>query len=205
LRYRTSGRRAGQRFDARHRVTTEALIFLGDLDADLVGANVQHATHYEPTPVADFEALMSAAPLDCGGTTFIDIGSGMGRVVLLAARHTFKQVVGIELSPALHAVAVENRRRWVDRLQRCRDIHLIVGDACTFRFPAGNLLLYLYNPFGPSVLRALLEKLLCESPPSREIVLCYHTPVERAAIEDTGAFKLVKDLHFGVIYRRRSA
>jgi SAM-dependent methyltransferase len=145
---------------------------------------------------------MSAAPVDFGRTTFVDVGSGMGRVVLLAARRPFKQVVGIELSPALHAVAVKNRERWFDHRQQCRDIRLVLSDACAFRFPAGNLLLYLYNPFARPVLRALVEKLLRESASSREMVFCYHTPVQRAVIEDTRAFELVKDLQFGAIYRR---
>ncbi len=197
---RTSGRRSGQRFDADHRVTTEALIFLGDLDPALVGPNVRYATHYEPTSVADFEELMNAVATDYPNTTFIDIGSGMGRAVLLAARRPFKQVIGIEISPALHEVALENRRSWSDARQQCADIRLARADACTFPFPAGSLLLYLFNPFhGPAFAR-FLKKVLAGNGVA-EVILCYHTPVERSAIEATGAFELLKDLGFGVIYR----
>ena len=48
-----AGRRAGQRFDAELGVTTEALIFLGELDPEAIGPSLEHATHYEPTPIAE--------------------------------------------------------------------------------------------------------------------------------------------------------
>ncbi len=162
---------------------------------------MQYATHYEPTPVADFEAFMCAVAIDWPTTTFVDVGSGMGRVVLLAARRPFKQVIGVELSPALHEVALENRKTWVDARQQCTDIRFVRGDVCAVPLPPGNLLLYLYNPFRRPVFTALLKKVLVECPSSREIVVCYHTPVERKEIDDTGAFELLEDLHFGLIYR----
>ncbi|MBC5828748.1 MAG: class I SAM-dependent methyltransferase [Candidatus Eremiobacteraeota bacterium] len=198
---RTSGRRAGQRFDAQYGVTTEALIFLGDLNAESLGSSVAHATHYEPTPVRDFAQFMNALCVDFTKSTFVDIGSGMGRVVLLAARHPFKQIVGIELSPALHEVAVENLKRWMDPRQRCKDIRLVRADASTFDFPAGNLVVYLYNPFRQPVLTGLLENILGSPRIAREVLLCYHTPTEREAIEKTRAFELLISFDLGCIHR----
>ena len=52
------GRRVGQRFDADHEITTEATIFLGRLDPEALGESLRYATHYEPTPLHEFEALM---------------------------------------------------------------------------------------------------------------------------------------------------
>ncbi len=201
---RTSGRRAGQRFDAQYGVTTEALIFLGDLNAESVGSSVAYATHYEPTPVRDFAQFMNALCVEFTKSTFVDIGSGMGRVVLLAARYPFKQILGIELSPALHEVAVQNLKRWVDPRQRCKDIRLVRADASTFDFPAGNLVVYLYNPFREPLLTALLEKILASRRIAREVVLCYHTPAEREAIDETQAFELLTNFDFGCMYRFRN-
>ncbi|MDQ6826091.1 MAG: class I SAM-dependent methyltransferase [Candidatus Eremiobacteraeota bacterium] len=198
-----SGRRAGQRFDAQYGVTTEALIFLGDLNAQLVGSSVAHATHYEPTPVNDFFEFMDALALDFAATTFVDVGSGMGRVVFLAAKHPFKQIIGIELSPALHEVAAENLKSWVDPRQCCKDIRLARADAATFGFPLGHLVLYLYNPFGRPVLTALLENVLANTQTTRDLILCYHTPVEREVIESTKAFELLVEFNFGCVYRLR--
>ena len=39
---------------------------------------------------------------------FIDLGSGMGRMVLEAARYPFKRVIGVELVEQLHDLARAN-------------------------------------------------------------------------------------------------
>src|SRR5581483_4064719 len=102
---RSSGKRSGQRFDATHGVITEALIFLGELDPDAIGDALEDATHYEPTPLGEFEAFVKALPEPLHRFTLYDAGAGMGRVVLLATRFAFKQIVGVEVSPALCEVA----------------------------------------------------------------------------------------------------
>ncbi|MEA2666200.1 MAG: hypothetical protein QOI11_3144 [Candidatus Eremiobacteraeota bacterium] len=197
-----SGRRAGQRFDAEHGVTTEALVFLGELDPEAIGPALEHATHYEPTPVAQAEALLAASPLRPERTTFIDLGAGMGRVVLLAARRPFKAVVGVEISPALVEIARENLAAARDPLRVARDLRLVRADASAYRFPPGDLAVYLYNPFAAPILDAVLINLRAGGA-RREVVMLYHTPVERATIDASEAFELVDDLGFGLVYRMR--
>jgi hypothetical protein len=200
VRRTTSGRRAGQRLDAEHGVVTEALIFLGELDPEAIGPNIAFATHYEATPPADVDLLLDAAGIDERTTTFVDLGSGMARAVLIAARRPFRQVAGVEISPALHAVALENLAA-IDRASlRCKDVRLVCNDAADYRFPPGDLAIYLYNPFSAGLLVPLLERVVASSA-RRAVTLLYHTPVERAAIERRGDFALVADLGFGAVYR----
>ena len=194
----SAGRRAGQRFDAEHGITTEALIFLGELDPEAVGASIEFATHYEPTPVADIDRLLDAVPLAPERSTLVDIGAGMGRVVLHAARRPFRQIVGVEISPALLEVAKENRASYRGDLA-CRDVRLVRADAATFAFPRGDLIVYLYNPFRAEILGPMLDRLAAD--PRREVALIYHTPVERAAVDGHPAFELVEDLVVGLLYR----
>jgi SAM-dependent methyltransferase len=198
----SSGRRAGQRFDAAHGVTTEALVFLGELDPEAIGPSLEFATHYEATPVADIDRLLDASPLAPERTTLVDLGSGMGRVVLHAATRPYRQIVGVEISPALHEIAKENRRAFRGELA-CRDVRLVRADAAAFAFPRGDLAVYLYNPFRASVLAPILERLAAGN--RREVALLYHTPVERAVLDEHPAFALERDLGFGLIYRLRSA
>jgi SAM-dependent methyltransferase len=188
------------RFDAEHGVTTEALIFLGELDPDAVGPSLEFATHYEPTPPADIDRLLDAVPLAVERATLVDVGAGMGRVVLHAARRPFRQIVGVEISPALLEVAKENRAAYRGELA-CRDIRLVRADAATFALPRGDLVVYLYNPFRAEVLGPLLDRLA--APRSRDVVLLYHTPVERATVDAHAAFELIGDLGIGLVYRTR--
>ncbi|GAC1304022.1 MAG: class I SAM-dependent methyltransferase [Vulcanimicrobiaceae bacterium] len=197
---RISGRRAGQRFDAERNVATEALIFLGDLDPEAIGPNIAHATHYEPTPVGDLEALLAYVPSALERATFVDLGSGLGRAVLLAAARPFRQVVGVEFSPALHAIARDNLAA-IDRASlRCRDVRLVCADADAYRFPRGDLVVYLFNPFDGAVLAGVLDRLAV--PAQRDVTIVYHTPVERAIVEAHPAFELVAEDALGAIYAR---
>jgi SAM-dependent methyltransferase len=195
-----SGRRAGQRFDAEHGVTTEALVFLGELDPEAIGPSLEHATHYEPTPVADANALLDASPLRPESATFVDLGAGMGRVVMLAARRPFRTVIGVEISPALVEIARENLGTLRDPRRVARDVKIVRADAREYVFPRGDLVVFMYNPFRGPVLEDVLANLR-ESGEPRNVVLLYHTPVERAAVESTESFQLVADLGFGSVYR----
>ncbi|BDE06948.1 hypothetical protein WPS_22240 [Vulcanimicrobium alpinum] len=195
-----SGRRAGQRFDAVHGVTTEALVFLGELDPDAIGPSLAHATHYEPTPVLEAERLIAASPLAPQRATFVDVGAGMGRVVMLAARLPFRAVIGVEISPALVEIARENLATSRDPLRVAADVRVTRGDAATYRFPRGDLVVYLYNPFTAPVLDAMLVNLRAAGE-DREIVLLYHTALEHETIVATESFEIVNDLGFALVYR----
>ncbi len=196
---RVSGRRAGLRFDAQYGVTTEALVFLGSLDPEAIGPSLRDATHYEATPVGDLANLLAAVPLPLERASFVDLGSGMGRVVLLATAYPFRQIVGVEISPALHEVALENMAAFAGR-RRCRDVRLVCADALRFPFPRGELIAYLFNPFRGAVLDAVVRRLAQRS---CETIVVYHTPVERRAFEENGAFELAAETARGVVYRLR--
>jgi len=127
----------------------------------------------------------------------VDVGSGLGRVVLHAARRPYRQIVGVEISPALVEVAKDNRAAYRGELA-CRDIRLVRADAAGFTFPRGDLVVYLYNPFGAQVLAPMLERLCADR--RRDVALVYHTPVERATIDAHPAFELIADLGIGLIY-----
>jgi SAM-dependent methyltransferase len=196
----SSGRRSGQRFDADHQVTTEALIFLGQLVPEALGPSLEYATHYEPTPVEHVVTLLDAIPISLERATFVDLGCGMGRVVMLATHRPFQQVVGVEFSPALCEIARENLAAYDSALRRCRDARIVCADAKNFALPRGDLVIYMYNPFRGPVMQTIVDRLARTR--TDELVLIYHTPLERALVEASGAFETVADFPCGVVYRR---
>ena len=139
-------------------------------------------------------------PLAPEGTTLVDIGAGLGRVVLHAARRPYRRIVGVEISPALYEVANDNLAAYRGPIA-CRDMRLVRADAAAFTFPRGDLVVYLYNPFRVQILGPLLDRLCMDA--KREVCLVYHTPAERAVVDAHAAFVLETDLGFGLIYRFR--
>ncbi len=165
-------------------MTTQALLMLGQLER-VSGGAYAHATHYEAVPVEAFAELLAAVPEALmNSAVFVDIGCGMGRALLLASEHPFKQVLGIELSPALHAIARENVAMARGLRRRCRDVRLRRGDARRFRFPKGDLVVFLYNPFDHEVLRAVLERIVGSRRAGDRAMLLYHVAVHRDVVAE---------------------
>jgi SAM-dependent methyltransferase len=132
---------------------------------------------YQPTEPALFRSMLDSLALDFRQFTFIDLGSGKGRTLLLAADYPFRRIVGVELLPALHQVAVENVARYNSGSQQCFEVESVCGDAREFVFPAEPLLLYLFNPLSKGGLQTVienLEKSLYQKP--RAVYLLYHHP-----------------------------
>jgi len=195
-----SDRASGRRFDRDHGVTTHAILFLSDLDPDATGDAGAHATHYEAVPVPAFRSLMAAVPdADIRTSVFVDVGSGMGRALMLASEYPFKQIVGIEISPGLAGIAKENVAKAYDLATRCRNVRLIRADARRRQFPRGDLVVFLYNPFDGTALEAVLDRLAERRDAGSEWIL-YHTPVHAERLSDRG-YQLVAELPESRVYR----
>jgi SAM-dependent methyltransferase len=90
-------------------------------------------------------------------TTFVDIGAGMGRAVLLASELPFRQVIGVELHPALARRARKNAGEWRKAGRACAPIRIVNADAVEFAFPPRPCVAFLFNPFGATVMRHWLR------------------------------------------------
>ncbi len=75
-----------------------------------------------------------------------------------------REVVGVEIAPQLHRVAVDNVARYTAARQaEGRNgeppVEVLLEDAAQYRFPAGPLVLYLYHPFCRPVLEQVMANL----------------------------------------------
>jgi SAM-dependent methyltransferase len=139
------------------------------------------ATMYLPTMDADLEAMLAALAWPeelLRETTFIDLGSGKGRAVFLAGLRQFREVVGVELSPVLHAVAERNLAVMEGTGALASPVRLVLDDATRFDVPRGPVLVYLYHPFREPIAAAVVDRLLAsldESPRPAAILYCHPT------------------------------
>jgi hypothetical protein len=135
-------------------------------------------TAYYGISPSGFNQMMEALDLDWQRFTFVDLGSGKGRALLLASRFPFRGIVGVEIAPELSAVAAANIGRFVAPWQRCREIESRNGDAAEFVYPAGPLVLFLYQPFLAPVLKRCLKNLAQSlAAERREVYVMYVNPV----------------------------
>jgi SAM-dependent methyltransferase len=106
-----------------------------------------------------FHQIMQAIPVDFSQFTFVDLGSGKGRVLLMASDYPFKRIVGVEFMPDLRRVAEKNIASYSNDRQRCRQIEVTCIDARDFQFPFQPLVVYLFNPFSESTFAQILKNL----------------------------------------------
>ena len=110
--------------------------------------------------------------------SFVDLGCGRGRPLLVATEFPFREIVGVELAPDLVAQARTNaaevRRRFPQRVP----VRVEVGDASLFPFPEGDLVVFLYNPFGAEVIQKVIARLEAAcSGNARRLFVVYYNPV----------------------------
>lgn len=133
---------------------------------------------YQPIEPQLFHKIMAALEIDFSQFTFIDIGSGKGRALLLAAEYPFRRTIGIELLPELNSIAGQNIRKFLGGKRARPDIHTICGDATEFTLPDGPLLVFLFNPLPEAGLKKLvgnIEASLRKIP--RPLYVVYASPV----------------------------
>jgi len=133
---------------------------------------------YQPSEPQLFHDILRAVPAKLDGFTFIDLGSGKGRTLLMASDFPFRRIVGVEILVELDAIAQQNIARYGSKQQQCHAIESRPGDAREFAFPAEPTVLYLFNPFPEHVLRAVLANLhdsLLTVP--RAVYVIYHNLV----------------------------
>lgn len=155
----------GKRWDKKYNVNTRGQI---DLDqVDVVGNNKSEGHPIVSISPRTFTFLSRYFPRDRNNYTFIDIGSGKGRSLLMAQKYGFDKIIGIEFAEAICLMAKDNIRHFrhgKDRASSCRVIHL---DATQYEYPLENLVLFFNNPFSPNVwekIIPMIEASLQEKP-----------------------------------------
>jgi SAM-dependent methyltransferase len=176
-------------FDAAHGTDTAAVLVGRELGP--VATRGGHlVVHYETTSEVAIRLPLDSLGADLSGFTFVDLGCGKGKPLLVAATYPFRRLVGVDVSPACIAVARRNVARYRPAPTDPARVELLVGDAEDFVFPEGPLVVYLYNPFPGAVLARVVANLdasLRAQP--RPCAVIYVNPPDLAALATSELFE----------------
>jgi SAM-dependent methyltransferase len=195
-------------FDIRHNVVTCR-------EADpralgVVGTNAEHAIVYIPTTPQTGRFMLRDLPIkDVSHYTFIDMGSGKGRMLLLAAELPFRRIIGVEFASDLSALAQRNVKKYRNAKQACFDIETLNVDAMQFEFPPEPSVIYFFYPFERFVMEPVIHNLnrsLAQHP--RDVLVVYLNPVLTEVVEAASHLRVyARTEYFGcscTIYRSTS-
>ena len=178
---RLTGSRAAELahpFDLQHGTDTGGLVLGRELAPGF--AHAAEITGYAATSPSRFwytlerwRERLDGRPLE--RFSLVDLGCGKGRVMLLASTWPFRAVIGVEIDPVLAAVARRNVQSWTAAGKAVAPMQVVEGDATRADLPGGDLLLFLYNPFSPALMRQLLDALAeRQRRAGGELFLIYH-------------------------------
>jgi len=134
--------------DKKRNITTTAFIDVHKIQSSsphLIEAKACQATHYR---LLDF-IFKKALEIPYAESNFIDVGCGLGRVVIYASDFPFKSITGVDIGENIIEMAKTNTKD--------RNINLICQDILNFSPPLGKNIYFLYNPFSTHILKAFVE------------------------------------------------
>jgi SAM-dependent methyltransferase len=143
-------------WDLVHGVDTCGEIPLVNLDfhSDHKSAGLEYQSHH-PTVI---RAALRALPVHHADFTFVDIGCGKGRVLLIASELPFRRIIGLEFAPSLAETARQNIKKYRFGPQTSAPIEVVTGDALDYELPSEPQVLYFYSPFSPPILEQIVAK-----------------------------------------------
>ncbi len=184
-------------FDLRHGVDTSGLLFADQLISG--HAHDDHINAYWGTPPSGFAGILDQWQQTLARTsysladyTFLDIGSGKGRALMLASDAPFHRIIGVELNPDLTSIAETNLALWKTSPRPCSDITVLNVDALAAPIPSSPTVLYIYNSFNLYVMLPLLERLQALARArTTPIDLIYAAPQQAVLVDATPGIALL--------------
>jgi len=136
---RRRARREDLAFDRRHGIDTATPTAVAALG--VAGDSAGHAVEYKPSGIAFVRAALGRLDIAHAQYSFVDLGSGKGRALLLASHLPFRRIIGVEFSPKLDGDRPGEHRRLSTSRSGCRQIEAVCADAARSPCPtaAGDL------------------------------------------------------------------
>jgi SAM-dependent methyltransferase len=179
-------------WDLWHGVETRRFVSVSELEIEGL-SNAQAAQEYACASGRLLVALKHLN-LDWRCFSFVDLGCGKGKGLLLAARLPFANIIGVELAAKLVKVAKSNIGHYRLSRLRCKRIVVLAEDAAAFEFPEVPLVIYCYNSFSGAVMRLVLENLrrsMQQSP--RLVFFILMNPVLASEFSGSGFWEVMVD------------
>jgi predicted RNA methylase len=134
--------------------------------------------------------------------TFVDFGCGKGRALLCAAAFPFKRIVGVEWSTDLCAVARRNVEIFRLRNPAAPEIEVKCLNVLDCEMPPGPVVVYIFNPFGPKLMRQVFEKIARHARKTPDLCLVVFAGADDPQFEFV--FECFRDVGIRVLYEWRT-
>jgi 16S rRNA G966 N2-methylase RsmD len=181
-------------FDFKYGTDTRSIVKLNALDID--SSNIAYGSQYQPTHALPLKKLFKKLNLP-SDKIIVDLGSGKGIVLMVAAECGYKEVHGVEFSKALCDIAEKNFTAFRQKTGSSTIMEAIHSDVTNYTIKNTEDVFYLFNPFDDVVLEKVMTNIhssLKKHP--RKIWIIYFYAHHKDIIEQDTAFSKVMEYRY---------
>jgi len=170
------------------------------------GVDISHATMYMPVSYYVLERLLKETIKYGGNKTFLDIGCGKGRAMIVAAKYGFEHISGIDFSKEYCEDAASATRQYSTE-NAAVHFSIIHKDAARYNIPKDITTIFMFNPFDEVIMGEVVSNIMkSQEQFPRTIRVLYVNPLHKSIFLDNGFTQLYyfKKLHYieGVILQK---
>lgn len=167
-------------FEYRYNIDTISMRLVSQI-TDVTDKDKEDSGSYQATHVYSFKKMFNHLEgVHSSSGSFLDLGSGKGRAMMLGALHGFRKIYGVEYSLDLCQVAEINISKFRKNLNAETEFLVINDNVLNYEIPSDVSVIYMANPFGNIIMSSILDRVeqsLINEP--REIVIVYLNPLCR--------------------------
>jgi hypothetical protein len=170
---------------SKYKINTIKPVSLNDLT--IVEGDKTRSSPYEALNYYVLETLFdNFCKLFPGEKNLVDVGSGKGRIMIVAAHYGFTNIIGIDFAKELCASAEKNINKIRSRFPGTTFI-IYCRDALNYPINSTDKVFFLFNPFNKEIMEKFAEKIafsVKEHP--RTIYFIYANPQQKEVLLQKG-------------------
>lgn len=137
----------------------------------------EHGRRYQGSRRRVFKRLMKHFAPYLPQGTFLDVGCGKGRVMVLANDYGHKKIWGLDLSADLLRICQNNLQRFQQKTAARPSFQLFHSDICDFSAWAEVDIVYLFNPFDGVIFKKVMQSWERQLRPGQKLFIIYVNPI----------------------------
>jgi len=155
-------------------------------DLTITNADITKSSPYEAVNYYMLEKLLNEFRKLSQATSIVDLGSGKGRVMVVAAYFGFTQITGIDFAKELCEEASANMKK-IEKDYPVIAWKVITANVLDYKILPEDSVFFMFNPFAEETLASFLDKLeeSCRLFP-RKIYVLYASPLHTSTLQKRG-------------------
>jgi len=171
-------------------INTELIIELTSL-----GFEENIGNRQESTPTHHLKKILSFLSIN-SEDVFIDMGSGGGRVMIIAGRLPFKKIIGVDVSEELNKICKRNIQKMKHHL-KCKKFENITSNASDYQISDEATFIYFFNPFGKEVMKDVFNSIMRSiSRRPRKVKIIWYNPKYDRELEQSFPINKIKEMNW---------